>query len=576
MNSLNLSFSDRRIPLVNSSSSGLLWLFSLMLLTFMALVQLMVFVAFALHLPAGWAILPIAILLTSAVTEWFARKEGHSFNMRLLLPIALVLSTLLAVAAAKAFYDMSWDGLWYHQTAVYQMAHGWNPDYDSMHGFVDHLRDWVRHYAKGPWYLSLAFYQLTGDIEMAKVGPWLTFIATISAVLALCIELGMNRWQAGILALFTAANPVAIFELPSYLVDGMMVSFMAIFVSAVIRWFRTPSAVVNLVMLLAVILCVNAKQTGLVYLCFAIAAILLYLLFTKRELLLHFIAMQAAAMFFGLMVFGFNPYVTNLVHRGNPLYPMLGSTSYPSLSQRGEDPIEQWETPFNMMGKNRFTRLAYAIFGRPGAQPYYPGQNASFMLPFQVSWKDFQIYYFHDVRISGFGPLFSGILLLSFLMLAWIIYRQFPGRLFLLLAVAAILVSLLISIHTWWARYGPQLWWIPLLIIGSGYLIKQSRALSWFSSVLLLLLVINTLPIAMVHFGWEYEATKTTREQLELLKTKRDIRVDFQFFGEPFGERLRAAGIQFRPVQKLEGGKQLELMSVSPGYPCAVHAAYYD
>ena len=126
----------------------------------------------------------------------------------------------------------------------------------------------------------------------------------------------------------------------------------------------------------------------------------------------------------GVLIFGWNPYVTNTINRGNPFYPMLGSSAYPSLSAMGQDPIELYETPHNMMGKNRFIRLAYAVFGRPGAQPYFPGQNAVLMLPFDIGWKDFQLYYFHDVRISGFGPLFSGVLILSIILLLIILFQK--------------------------------------------------------------------------------------------------------------------------------------------------------
>jgi hypothetical protein len=39
----------------------------------------------------------------------------------------------------------------------------------------------------------------------------------------------------------------------------------------------------------------------------------------------------------------------------------------------------------------------------------------------------------------------------------------------------------------------------------------------------------------------------------------------------PFGERLRAAGVTFRAVRRLTGAHPMELMSVAPGYPGAVH-----
>ena len=132
---------------------------------------------------------------------------------------------------------------------------------------------------------------------------------------------------------------------------------------------------------------------------------------------------QLVSIFVGVAIFGFNPYVTNTIHRGHPFYPMLGTAAYPSLSESGQDPIERDETPHNMVGRNRFVRFAYAIFGRPGSQPFFQGENANLMWPFDIGWKDFNIFYFHEVRISGFGPLFSGALIISLFLFGMVLVR---------------------------------------------------------------------------------------------------------------------------------------------------------
>jgi hypothetical protein len=72
----------------------------------------------------------------------------------------------------------------------------------------------------------------------------------------------------------------------------------------------------------------------------------------------------------------------------------------------------------------------------------------------------------------------------------------------------------------------------------------------------------------------EIEATRTTFEQMAMLRQKGVIDVDFQFFGKPFGERLRTAGVAFRAVGKLSCDHPMELMSVVPGYPCAIRACF--
>jgi hypothetical protein len=50
------------------------------------------------------------------------------------------------------------------------------------------------------------------------------------------------------------------------------------------------------------------------------------------------------------------------------------------------------------------------------------------------------------------------------------------------------------------------------------------------------------------------------------------VEVDFAYFGESFGERLRAAGVRFRAVRRLQCANPIVLMSVAPGYPGAVRA----
>ena len=490
-----------------------------------------------------------------------------------MIPPAIALSIVgISLALAASFFDMSWDGLWYHQTAVYQMSHGWNPIYDPLHDFVPHLQDWLRHYAKGPWYVALALFETTGNIEMAKAAPWIALAAAFCAVLAACVDTGMRRRTAVLIAAVVSMNPVVMFELASYLVDGLMISFLACFVAALIRWFRRPGLLVTVVMVTSAVLCINAKFTGLVYLSFVCAAAGLYALARRREILARYAIVQGMSILVGVLLFGFNPYMTNTIYRGNPFYPMLGSAAYPSLSERGEDPIEKYETPGNMVGRNRFVRLGYAIFGRPGAQPYFVGTDAGIMWPFDVGWKDFSMYYFHDVRISGFGPLFSGVLLISLCVFVVALFRPGISPIIVVLSAGTIIVSLLVSVHTWWARYGPQLWWLPIVAIIAGLAVSGSRVIRWITYGLIVVLLVNVVLVTIVHFRWEVDATRTTHEQLSWLRGKTDIQVDLQYFGEPFSERLHTAGVQFIPVQHLQCPSPVELMSVSPGYPCAVRA----
>jgi hypothetical protein len=382
-------------------------------LSFFVFTQLSVMLCFVVGSTVSPFVAPLALLLSLATGDWLARREGLRGRLRI-VPSAIVLTVVaLALYLASAFFDMSWDGLWYHQTAVYQMSHGWNPLRDPMHSLAPHLQDWLHHYAKGPWYVALALFQTTHHIEWAKAAPWMALAATFLAVFAAGLDFGMRRRTAIVIAALVSLNPVVTCQLVSYLVDGLMVSFMACFVAALFRWFRRPSLLIHWILMASAILCINAKLTGLVYLCFGCAAGGLYVLMKRRDLLIRYAAFQLACILLGAVVFGFNPFVTNTVHRGNPFYPWLGSAAHPSFAQRGQDPNELYETPNNMKGRSRFVRLGYAIFSHPGPQTFYNGEPAQLMWPFNVRWNDFTVFRFHEVRISGFGPLFSGAFLIS-------------------------------------------------------------------------------------------------------------------------------------------------------------------
>ncbi len=552
--------------------STVCWSAGASLLSFLVLTHAGVVVAFAWGRQVPALLAPLCLVGAALACDRLARREGLATLPRLLSALAAAGVVVGSALLAAAFFDLSWDGQWYHQTAVYKMAEGWNPVHDPMHGFIRHVEPWVRHYAKGPWYTALAVYQTTGNIEAAQLAPWVAAVALLLCVFAAGLDLGLRRRWAALIAAAVTLNPVVVCELATHQVDGLLVCYLLCFVAAFLRLAKRPSLTVACVGTAAVLLCVNSKFTGLVYLALFAAAAGLYLAVRQRPLLLRYAAWLAVSVVVATIGLGFNPYVTNTIHRGHPFYPLSGSERYPSMAAQGQDPIERYETPHNMMGRNRLVRHAYALFGRPGAEPYYPGADARPMWPFAVRWQDFAIFYFLDVRVGGFGPLFSGILLLSLLPLAAAFARPQAPRLLLALGAGTIVASLLVSVHTWWPRYGPQLWCLPILGILAGLLWAPGRPLRWIAQAVATLLLANAVLIAFVHLRWEINMTRALGAQLAELRKEGPLEVDFQYFNEPDSRRLRTAGIEFVASRRLRCADPVEIVSVPAGYPGAVRA----
>jgi hypothetical protein len=265
-----------------------------------------------------------------------------------------------------------------------------------------------------------------------------------------------------------------------------------------------------------------------------------------------------------------------MINRGNPFYPVMGSTSFPKAS----DTNEKFETPHNMKGKSLIVRLFYANFGRPGNAPYNKEVNAVLAWPFTTSPKLWKAYNFQETRVSGFGPYFGIFLLLSVIILPINLIAAKAFRLPALLFIIGLCCCLSLSKHFWWPRFFPLLWLLPLLPLfllwtdDVGYLLK-SKANRWAKATKIYCLVLaagigfNGFIVAFIHMKWETVSSITLRTQLQqLAKEQQPIDVDYGKFKQSMEEKLNHWNIKFTPISlKHLHDNSCKLTSVVEGYP---------
>jgi hypothetical protein len=525
---------------------------------------------------AGFALItPMALAAALSGAYWLARREGLRGRM-CWYPAGLTLILLASSLLLSAFfYDFSWDGQWYHQTGIILIAHAWNPLSEPMRNFDGiqlHSQLWLRHYAKGPWYAPATIFATTGRIELGKCINWLILMAAFLGTLAACLSGGLRRSRALAVATVVVLNPVVISELTTYMVDGVMASSLILTVVATVSALRQPRHATIATGVAASIVCINSKFTGLIYLCFLLAAVALWCLFKARRSLAPFAYVAVATLFLGICVWGYNPYITNTLYRHQPFYPILGSASYPSLAQQGNDGNERYETPKNMVGRRLPIRFMYSIFGRPGNQPYREGKNASLMWPFTAHVHDLYTYTYQEPRVAALGPFFSGCLLLSVALGVWLLFQlDSSSRWLLMLASATILASLLLSKDSWWPRYGPQLWLLPIIPMVLAFRESSSRLRVRLTWALFGLLLLNAVIVATVRFNWETRASLTLRHQLrDLRNSGQEYEFTTRYFDDSATERLTEAHVRFRDLGMTKLPKRHELESVVEGYPDAI------
>ena len=561
----------------STSLASICWVTSASVAAFLCFLQLGAMASLVAG-RAGFALIaPMALTAALSGAYWLARREGLRGRM-CWYPVALNL-TLLAISLLLSafFYDFSWDGQWYHQSGIITIAQDWNPLSVPMRSFDQspsqlHSQLYLRHYAKGTWYAAATILATTGRIELGKCVNWLILMAAFLGTLAACLSGGLRRSRALGIAAVVAINPVVVSEITTYMVDGVMASALILTVVATVSALRQPRPAVIATMLAASIVCINSKFTGLIYLCFLFAAVGLWCLFNAPRSLARVAAVAFGTLVLGTCLWGYNPYITNTLYRHQPFYPILGSANYPSLAEQGKDGNEKYETPKNMAGRRLPIRFAYAIFGRPGNQPYREGKNASLMWPFTARMHDLYSYTYQESRVAALGPYFSGSLLLSGGLGLWLLFQlDSSSRWLLILASATIVASLLISKDSWWPRYGPQLWFLPIVPLVLAFRESAPRLQVRLTCGVVALLLFNAVIVAAVRFHWETRASLTLRHQLrDLRDSGKEYEVSTRYFDDSAKERLTEAHVHFRDLGMPKLPKSHELESVVEGYPDAI------
>lgn len=547
-------------------------LISQILLGTICLVHLFAFITYLLHAELSPFLFPASVL--TAVGLSFLLAGQLKIDKKYLLAAMLLCILLLAVSilCAGFYFDLSWDGQAYHQTAVYDLASKWNPILQPLET-PDHLNDSsVLFFPKNSWIFGAALLRLYGNVEVGKAYNFVILFAAFGVVYSLCRNFKLTVWRAIFLTCLVLLNPVVWSELTGYLNDGDLYLLLVIYLASVILWLCDPKAIFVLIGAMAAICLVNVKFTGLVFFLVASLFFLIYILIREKKRIKPFLITHLVMGILAVGLFGFDPYITNTLYRDNPLYPVFGSVNYP----KGSDTNEKFETPKNMKGKSLPVRLFYANFGQPGNAPYNKEKDAKLVWPFTSGPELWQAYNYQETRVSGFGPYFGILLILTLLVLPIILVGVKEYRLPALIFLGGLCCCLMLSKHFWWPRFFPILWLAPLLPLfllwmnnTERVLINKAKTAKIYGLLLAIIIGINGLIVAYVHMKWETDSTITLRTQLETLSEQhRPIEIDYGKFKRSMEEKLNRWHIVYTTAKlKHSPDKPHKLMSVVKGYP---------
>jgi len=503
-----------------------------------------------------------ATIALVAIPLWIVlvhkRDDGGGWWVNL---TAVLLAAAIIIAGfwfSRAYVDQSWDGTAYHQEAILQMVDGWSDFPDKLPASIPY-RNQIDTYPKAAWVISASIYSATSSLEGAKLLHVVLFACAFLFLFgALLRASNISSGGALLIAATAALNPVVIYQSLSFYVDGQLSSLLTALVGLVLLMLAGIRRHQLLLLAALIVLMINTKQTGVVYAGILTMALLALVYSYRREWFKRTMIAAVIGGLLGLGVFGYSPYVTNTINHGNPVYPILG---------RGDVDFESGHRPPDFNEMNGVNRLLRSTFSEPTVPKDAP---SVLRIPFTMTQDKYISRFFGaDIRLGGWGVLFSGALTLSLLGLLLLFFVPRKPRIVGLALLGAVAVSVLVNPEAWWARFAPQ-WYLVALIPGALLLFGTKLPVRVFGLVIVLVLLVNSSLVGYTYYPFKKELTAEHHEFLKLI-VDLNLPITVYFGAFPSNRiRLQEAGITYQAVESASqlGCKQPHMIFAREGLFC--------
>ena len=492
---------------------------AIFLLFYLCMIVVVTTLLYFVHISISCYYLPIIGLISGISYYFISKKELLLKDYFKVLLIALIVMIISMVVTSFTF-DRSSDGNTYHKDAVGVLKEGFNPVYSESKNFIikrdsdDKLTNysiWTDHYAKANWIMGANFYSITGNIESGKA---MNFISIYIVFVIIFIGLAsLLSWQKSLaISLITVINPITASQMFTYYNDQLVCLYLFL---AIFMLFKLTKNIKDkeawFIYILSFVLLTNTKFNGLGYIMiFSFIFVLKYLYNSYKDKCFMPIFKQLCLIFIPLFIFsfvivGYPTYVKNTIDHQNPFFPLY--------DDNGEDIITAQE-PKKFVKMNNISKLFYGTFSR--ANNLRDNDKTDIKIPFSVYKSEVKPAMSNDLRISGWGIWFSGILIISLIILI-VYFKNYKTEDYIFIALSTTLLLLVIMSESWWARYSPYFY---LFIILSLYILLNHCKSKTIKTVYVLLICINTLIPLLGNSYYTLTNSFKIRKDLNNLKNK--------------------------------------------------------
>lgn len=438
---------------------------------------------------------------------------------------------IFAIWASSQIFDFSWDGNAYHKLAVGLLKNRWNPikqipslsltEGPGIEGLTQSAK-WVETYCKATWIYGASIYAITSNIETGKS---YTIVMMICAFLYTFYYLSKKKYCISnkiIFSLLICLNPIAIQQMFTFYIDGFLHTTLIIVIISLLMLeeqdiFNKKATICMLIA--SIVICGNIKFTGLLY--SGIYCIVFYIYDSYK---MYFDENHNIKKIFRLGVLyllilivtvvwaGATSYMTNLIRHGSLTYPLTGKNKVDIMT--GNSPFYTDE--------NHFKNLFISLFSQMDNFQGLSEKKAIYKIPFTVHKNELSFTMLPDARISGFGVLFGGLVIIAIITIIsyYVISHEKKCTNLTVIIIASVFLTFAIK-ESWWARYSP---YIYILVLCAEFILIRgnNRILKCLATVLAIVILINnSIPLMWVRNN--VEETKKVHESFVQIKNNHKV-----------------------------------------------------
>lgn len=401
-------------------------------------------VLYFLNLPFSLFSFFLPFILYPLFQHFVLKRKTDPFNILVAYAVILFIS-LGFMAYFKLFLEHSFDGNMYHGESMVQILKGWNPVYNTNPYVHSYGFEWSILYPKFTWIYSAFWIKLTG---MSSSGMFLNaFVGIITSIkIYLYVDKRIKSKLFGIIiGVLVFLNPIFIEQLHSFYVDALMSNLLLLLILYNLELTEEFSLDKLFYITLISVLLINIKFTGFAFAGLIDLAAFIFLIVTNRKNAFKYFIAGILIIVFGVVIFGYSPYIVNILKGRHIFYPLLGKDKWDIITSLIPEPMLQLRT---------YERFLYSLsMGKPYFENLFSLQEHG--------------YLYYDQRIGGFGGQFFKLLILSITIIGLtILLRIKKLKLNEVLIFIFFSISILINFRNiWWARYAAHLWYlVPLAV----------------------------------------------------------------------------------------------------------------